>query len=575
MGKRFINGLDFANMVYSAADVLKAQVNTVNGLNVFPVPDGDTGTNMNMTLISGVEMLRKKATHHLGQNAEALSKGLLMGARGNSGVILSQIFRGVAKGAADLEEMNAAQFAAALQKGVDTAYQAVVKPVEGTILTVARESAKHGVQISRRVQDITQLMEEVLNKAKEALARTPEQLPVLKQVGVVDSGGQGLVFVYEGFLAALKQEEVPGAIDYTPIPMPAELPVVSAAAQELQEKAQSRLATEDIEFLYDMEFFIDIAERKVPGSVFDIEQFRQELAKDGDSILVIEDDQFVKVHVHSRKPGDVFNLAMQYGELSRFHIENMREQHRKIVDPAVPGSEEQSIVPVSGAVDGVTEGKRKFGIVAVAVGEGISEIFSSIGVDYVLSGGQTMNPSTEDIVQAIEKVNAEKVFVLPNNSNIILAAEQAKELVEAEVAVIPAKTIPQGMAAALAFQEGENFETNQDIMNRALSQVRSGQITKSIRQTTIDDVEIQEGDYLAILDSKITAASSDILEAATALFEAMIVSGDEVITILRGEDAQQSETDQMVQFIEERYPDVELDILDGGQPLYPYLFAVE
>ncbi|MFD2670189.1 DAK2 domain-containing protein [Marinicrinis sediminis] len=581
MSKRFINGMDFANMVYSAADVLKSQVETVNGLNVFPVPDGDTGTNMNMTLTSGVEMLRRKQSEHLGQNAEALSKGLLMGARGNSGVILSQLFRGFAKGAAGLEQMDVHQFAAALQSGVDMAYQAVVKPVEGTILTVSREAAKHAQQAAKRNAEMEAFMADVLDKAKEALANTPNQLPVLKQVGVVDSGGQGLVFVYEGFLAVLRNgASVPhqadfGRTNYSPIAVQIDEPVVSRAAQELQESAQAKLATEDIEFLYDMEFFIDIAERKVPGTTFDEEGFRTELAKDGDSILVIVDDEQVKVHVHSRKPGDVFNLAMKYGELNRFHIENMREQHRKIIDEPAKGAAD-SASPEAFVAETSDVEKKPFGLVAVAVGEGITEIFNSIGVDYVLSGGQTMNPSTEDILQAIEQVEAEHVFILPNNSNIILAAQQAKEVCETtEISVIPTKTIPQGMAAAIAFQESESAEVNEDLMIRATKLVRSGQITQSIRDTTIDEVEIHEGDYLAIVDGKITAAKADLMEAIQQLVAKMFEEGDEVMTILTGAQADEEATSQIIAHIETEYPDVELDVLEGGQPLYPYLFSVE
>lgn len=569
MSKRFINGYEFTSMVEAGARLLKVNVDTVNGLNVFPVPDGDTGTNMNMTITSGVEHLRKSAGEHIGKTSEVLSKGLLMGARGNSGVILSQLFRGFAKSVHAFDKITVQQFAAALQSGVDTAYAAVVRPVEGTILTVSREAAKHAAYMAKRTDDITEFMIEVHEKAKEALARTPDLLPVLKQVGVVDSGGQGLVFIYEGFVRSLTGQEQAGdeqelasvsgrapKVDYTPIP-------VDLSEKRMVDKAQAQLATEDIEFPYDMEFFI----LRTPGAPEFVEaSFRAELEKTGDSILIITDDDVVKVHVHSKAPGEVLNLALPFGELTRFHIENMRETHRGILEEE----------PEEAAEETVEEPELKpYGMVAVAAGEGITEILQSLGVDYVLSGGQTMNPSTEDLLQAVQSVQAERVFIFPNNSNIILAAEQAKELAEKEIIVVPTKTIPQGMAAVLAFQEHQAADENLAAMTQAFKQVRSGQITESIRDTQMDDVDIRKGDYIGILENKIVSSTDDIVQTGQRLIDRLIESGDEIVTILTGAGADQQQTDALLQYVEEQYPQVEVEVHAGGQPVYHYLFSAE
>ncbi len=559
-------------MITVSTQRLAEEVETVNALNVFPVPDGDTGINMSMTLTSGNEYLRENMSDHIGHCAAAFSKGLLMGARGNSGVILSQLFRGFATAVSDKEKINSEQFAAALQKGVDMAYQAVVKPVEGTILTVSKSSAKAGVQAAKYHEDILEVMSEVYQESGVALAKTPDQLAVLKQVGVVDSGGQGLVFIYEGFMKALSGKEVDDFI----------IPEKKPLSQQFKKtfdpmKAQSQLATEDIEFLYDMEFFIDIGAGKVSGSTFDADIFRQQLAEDGDSILVIQDEDFVKVHVHSRKPGDVFNYAIQYGELSRFQIENMREQHRDIVEVKSIDVESNNSADTSegSSVVEANEARQPYGMVAVAVGEGIKEVLQSIGVDVILSGGQTMNPSTEEIVQAIKETNADQVFVFPNNSNIIMAAQQAKELVDVDVAVIPTKTISQGMVSALVFQEHLDFTENMEQMKEAISTVKSGQITHAVRDTEIDGVAIKEGDYLAIEDGSIITAESNIVDAVKHLIDHMIVNEDEIMTIFTGEDAEEETTKELTSYIEEKYEDIELDVLEGGQPLYPYLLSIE
>ncbi|MBP1961220.1 DAK2 domain-containing protein [Paenibacillus aceris] len=577
MSKRFIsiNGNDFTAMVLAGADNLRRNVDKVNGLNVFPVPDGDTGTNMNLTLTAGCEELKKKPSSHIGKAADALSKGLLMGARGNSGVILSQLFRGFAKHVHDLENVNAQQFAAALQQGVETAYKAVVKPVEGTILTVSKEAAKHATQY-RRGGDLLDLMLEVLSKAKEALARTPEQLAVLKQVGVVDAGGQGLVCVYEGFVTALNGGLVQVEEDYAM--MDTRLDTVSVVpglnlAKEVHAHlpAQAHIATEDIEFGYCTEFMLTIAPGKVKGLVFDEDKFREQLGKLGDSLLVVADDELVKVHIHAEYPGEVMNQAMNYGALSRIKIENMRDQHSHILeDMTTEGYETPVLTTVAAAAPA-----KPYGFVAVALGEGITEILSSVGVDVVLSGGQTMNPSTEDIVNAVNSIDAETIYVLPNNSNIILAAQQAADLVDKTLIVIPSKSIPQGLAAILAFQEKADAKTNTEAMQESLRRVKSGQVTYAVRDTNMDGIDIKQGHFIGIQDGRIVSSQPSLMDACKKLLEEMIDEGSEIVTILTGEDAVEDETDELEAFIEAVYPEIEVELHPGGQPLYAYLFSVE
>lgn len=588
LSKRSLNGTDFTAMVFAGAQRLAEQAEHVNSLNVFPVPDGDTGTNMNLTMTAGVAELKNNGTGEIGSLAGTLSKGLLMGARGNSGVILSQLFRGFSRYAAPYEELNTVQFAAALQSGVDTAYKAVVKPVEGTILTVAKESAKHAVYCARRITDVVELMTEVLTKAREALAGTPDLLPILKQVGVVDSGGQGLVYIYEGFMEALTKGNIPGHVPakgQATAPVSQTAPVVPRVITHTPVSAQARLETEDIEFLYDMEFFINRQLGGVNNAAFDEDKFRKDLSINGDSIIVIADDEVIKVHVHSKEPGEVMNLALRYGEITQIHILNMREQHRDLLStgmdsasmpelfadiPAVPVREpEPAELPAHELAP--------YGFIAVASGQGISDIFTSLGVDVVLSGGQTMNPSTEDFVKAIHSISAQHVFVLPNNSNIILAAQQAKDLLEGErsVTVIPSKSIPQGIAAAFAFQEEDHVESNSNNMLSAVKNVKTGQVTTAVRDTVFDDLEITAGHYIGIADSKIVATESGLLETSQQLIANMLAGGDEIVTILAGEEATNEMTESLATWIHEHYPQVEVETHSGGQPIYYYLFSVE
>ncbi|ETT50908.1 MULTISPECIES: DAK2 domain-containing protein [unclassified Paenibacillus] len=593
MSKRSINGTDFTAMVLAGAEMLQQHAEHVNSLNVFPVPDGDTGTNMNLTMTAGANELKRNNTASVGQCAGVLSKGLLMGARGNSGVILSQLFRGLGRYAAQYDELNTQQFAAALQTGVDTAYKAVVKPVEGTILTVAKEAARHAVYYARRTTDITELMTEVLAKAKEALAHTPELLPVLKQVGVVDSGGQGLVYIYEGFHQHLTSGAVSASVQ-TPVQGQAAAPVSVPAPvltkpehllSSVQSSAQSQLHTEDIEFLYDMEFFIN---RQLGASVkadFDEEAFRKALSVNGDSIIVISDDETIKVHVHSKTPGEVLNLALVHGEITQIHILNMREQHRDLLTAGM------DIAPMPDVFADIPEEKASvqapavppaddlapYGFIAVSSGDGISDIFRSLGVDAILAGGQTMNPSTEDFVNAISSISAKHIYILPNNSNIVLAAQQAKELLEGEreITVIPSKSIPQGISAAFAFQEEDAVDTNTSNMLEAIAQVKSGQITNAVRDTVMENLEIKSGQYIGIESSKIVAAADDLLTVSKELLSSMLVNGDEIVTVLTGADTEADITDALGSWLEETYPQVEVEIHEGGQPLYYYLFSVE
>jgi hypothetical protein len=542
-----------------------------------------------------VEELKKRPSGHIGKAAESLAKGLLMGARGNSGVILSQLFRGFAKAVQDQPEIDSQQFAAALQNGVDTAYKAVVKPVEGTILTVSREAAKHAVSFSKRTADVSELLKETVKKGYETLAKTPDYLPVLKQVGVVDAGGQGLLYIYEGFISALmgeagehfeaggtaapKPEQTAVAGDDQPL---AEVNLAQAAHGGAQpRRAQAKLATRDIEQGYCTEFMVKLMPGKVKGLVFDEARFREQLSAHGDSLLVVADDEMVKIHIHAEYPGNVMNLAMQYGELTRIKIENMREQHAHILQEEAEELYGEGIAVSSemklqhGGLP-IKPERKPFGFVAVSVGSGISEIFRSLGVDEVLFGGQTMNPSTEDIVKAVERVEADTVFILPNNSNIVMAAQQVKDVVEDKtVVVIPSKTIPQGISAVLAFQDQADAESNTEQMIRAMKQVQSGQVTFAVRDTKMEGIDIREGDYIGIHDGKIVASHPELLQTCKQLIDSLLEGGAEIVTIYAGEDAEEEQTEQLAAWIGERHRDAEVEVHQGGQPLYYYIISAE
>jgi hypothetical protein len=556
-----LDGRRFAEMVIQGANHLAANAKFVDALNVFPVPDGDTGTNMNLSMTSGAKEVKNNSNDHIGKVGVALSKGLLMGARGNSGVILSQLFRGFSKAVESKSSISGKDFAAALDSGVETAYKAVMKPVEGTILTVAKDSAKKGVQTAQTSDDLIVIMEEVLREAKASLKRTPDLLPVLKEVGVVDSGGQGLVFVYEGFLAELKGEKLPDS----PASLPSMTDMVSA---EHHRSVQSHISTEEIVFGYCTEFMVRFEKDKVAKHPFKEEKFRNDLSQYGDSLLVIADDDVVKVHIHSEQPGNVLTYGLRYGNLINMKIENMRLQHTNIVgETQTPLVTEQSHVQKE---------KQEYGVVTVSMGPGIADLFKSIGAQAVIEGGQTMNPSTEDIVKAVKKVNAKKVFILPNNKNIIMAAEQAANVAEdEEIYVIPSKTVPQGLSALLAFNPAGDVTSNQAAMKEALQHVKTGQITFAVRDTQIDGLEIEKDDFMGLAEGKIVVKNKNKLKVAEELLSQMVDEDSEILTIIYGEGVTTEEVNSVTAFVEENFPDVEVEIHNGGQPLYSFIFSIE
>ncbi|KMY53578.1 hypothetical protein AC623_05900 [Bacillus sp. FJAT-27231] len=552
-----LEGKRFADMVQAGAAHLSAHADMVDALNVFPVPDGDTGTNMNLSMTSGAKEVQQNISAHFGKTAAALSKGLLMGARGNSGVILSQLFRGFSKAVEQKQEVTGKELAQAFEAGVETAYKAVMKPVEGTILTVAKDAAKKAVSVAKKQADIVVIVEELVKEARASLERTPDYLPVLKEVGVVDSGGQGLLLVYEGFLAELKGEKLPETAGITPNMDE----LVSAAHHK---SIQSFMDTSAIEFGYCTEFMVRFEEDKIKRNPFSEEKFRADLSEYGDSLLVIADDEIAKVHIHSEQPGNVLTYGQRYGSLINMKIENMRQQHSDIVG-----------TPAKEPVAAVQKEKQEMGVVTVCMGEGIAQLFESIGASAVIEGGQTMNPSTEDIVKAIEQVHANKVILLPNNKNIIMAAEQAAEVVNMEAVVVPSKTVPQGMSALLAYNPEASLEENKAAMTAALAHVKTGQITFAVRDTNIDGIEIAKDDFMGIADGKILLTDKNKVTAAKELIRTMIDDESEIVTIIYGEDASEQEVEEVTSFIEEQFEEVEVEVHNGKQPLYSFIFAVE
>lgn len=560
-----INKLDgelFSQMVLIGASNLSKNAKMVDALNVFPVPDGDTGTNMNLSITSGAKEVRNNPTNHIGKVGAHFARGLLMGARGNSGVILSQLFRGFSKAIETKETIDSTEFAKALESGVETAYKAVMKPVEGTILTVAKDAAKKAVQTAKKQKDIVTVMEETLKEAKASLKRTPELLPVLKEVGVVDSGGQGLVTIYEGFLAVLKGEALPEVSESAPS-------MDELVNAEHHKSVQSHLSTDDIEFGYCTEFMVRFEADKIHENPFSEQQFRQDLSQFGDSLLVVSDDDIVKVHIHAEHPGDVLNYGQKYGNLINMKIENMRQQHTTILELDQHSGAEQPTAKAEAPK------KQPFGIVAVAMGEGISNLFKSLGASVVIEGGQTMNPSTEDIINAIEQANAEEIIILPNNKNIIMAAEQAASVVDGKVAVVKSKTVPQGMSALLAFNPSITLDENEEAMSEALLQVKTGQVTFAVRDTTIDGLEIKKDDFMGIADGQIVTTERDANSVAKSLLSRMMDEDDEIITIIQGQDVTDEQVSELVSFLEEEYEDLEIEVHKGDQPLYPYIFSIE
>lgn len=557
-----ITETEFRKMILTSSDRLNKNAEFINSLNVFPVPDGDTGTNMSLSFASGSKYVSESTSANVGDLAQALAKGLLMGARGNSGVILSQVFRGFAKSVSNKKELTPQDLAQALQGGVETAYKAVMKPQEGTILTVARKSAEAAKKVAKDGGDIVAVMKDTYEAAEAALKTTPDLLPVLKEVGVVDSGGQGLTFVYQGFYDALS-----GNVRDDEVHKPSPVEMDEMVSAEHHKSAQGKLNTEDIKYGYCTEIMVRLGAGRLVENKFDYDEFRGYLAEIGDSLLVIADDEVVKVHVHTEHPGMVLSYGQKFGSLIKVKVDNMRLQHETILEKDEEEEREEEISE--------NEISGDYGIIAIASGEGVAEIFKNLGATYVLSGGQTMNPSTQDIVDAIAKTKKDKVIILPNNKNIFLAADQAAEVCDVDAVVVPSKTIAQGMAAMLGFSKDADLEENKEAMTDELDTVISGQVTIAVRDTTIEGREIKKDDYMGIVDGNIVVTNPDRKEAAIEMVKAMLDEDSEVVTIIYGEDGNKEEAEAIETAVSELDEDLEIEIHEGNQPVYPYLISVE
>lgn len=546
-----INGLVLAKMIDLGSKNLTKNAEKINSLNVFPVPDGDTGTNMNLSMSSGAKETAANVVENIGELGKSFSKGLLMGARGNSGVILSQLFRGMTQHIADKSEIDAKEFAAAIQNGVSIAYKAIIKPVEGTILTVAREAAEAGVKAAENTTSIIEVMDAIYLEAQESLKRTPELLPILKEVGVVDSGGQGLVCVYQGFVAALKGEEIEG------------LDTVETNVVDMQfedDHDMDFMSPEDIVYGFCTEFTVRLDKDK---KEFNEDKFREDMSKFGDSLLVISDSEYVKIHVHTETPGEVFNYGQQYGELIKIKSDNMREQHREVLRKQ---EAKQASAPKE---------VKEQAMISISMGAGLSKVLKSMGVDYIVEGGQTMNPSTEDIMKAIKEVNAKNIYIFPNNKNIQLAAKQAAELAEENVFVIESKTAPQGLAAVMVFNSQLSPEENFANMQEVLSTVSTLEVTHAVRDTNIEGVEIKKDQFMGIKDGKIVVSDLSLNTVLEELLEKSLDEDKEIVTLYLGEDSTDEYTDFLEELLENKYPDVEVELIESGQPVYPYIIGVE
>ncbi len=544
-----IDGSLFKQMIINGAVNLENNSDSIDQLNVFPVPDGDTGTNMKLTLNSGAKEIINLNSNSISEIAKKLSRGLLMGARGNSGVILSQLFRGFASGVEGCDNVDTVGFSKALKKGVETAYKAVMKPVEGTILTVSRESAEEASRMANPEMSFEELLGRLLAEAKRSLNRTPDLLPILKEVGVVDSGGAGLVTIYEGFAKAINGEILK----------------LNETKEKSTQNAQSQFATEDIHFTYCTEFILQLDKEKTKTNPFTEARLSNFLLNIGDSLVVVQDEDMVKVHVHTNEPGVALNFAQKYGEFLKLKIENMKEQHSTIVSEADASHEPKKEVE-----------KKEYGIIAVCSGEGLANIFKEMGCDYIISGGQTMNPSTEDFLKAIKEVNAKNVIILPNNSNIIMAANQAAEVTDdVLVKVVPTKTIPQGYSSLLIFNPAADIESNYNGMLEQMNEVKSGQVTYAVRDTQYNGIVIKKDDYMGIFEKNIVTSDHNRLEVTLSLLSKMVDDETEIVTVFYGDDVNEEEVESISEFIESNYKDVELEILEGNQPVYSYIIAIE
>ena len=543
-----------AKMFLAGAKNLDAKKEWINELNVFPVPDGDTGTNMSMTIMSAAREVSALEKPEMKALAKAISSGSLRGARGNSGVILSQLFRGFTKVIAEYDEINVQILSDSFQKAVETAYKAVMKPKEGTILTVAKGMSDRALELCDDTEDLVYFCEEVIKEGDRVLDLTPEMLPVLKEAGVVDSGGQGLLEVLRGAIDGFLGKEV----DYSDFEKTAGPAVTKISPQ----------AEADIKFGYCTEFII-LLDKTLP--IEEEHKFKEFLTSIGDSIVLVADDEIVKVHVHTNHPGQAIERALTYGALSRMKIDNMREEHQeKLIKDAEKLAKQQA------EEEKKQEPAKEVGFIAVSAGDGLTDIFKELGVDYLIEGGQTMNPSTEDMLNAIDKVNAKAIYILPNNKNIILAANQARDLTEdKEIIVVPTKTVPQGVTALISYVPEKSLEENTEEMTEAIARVKTGQITYAVRDTRIEDNEIHEGDIMGIGDKGILAVGSGKEKVAEDTVAAMMTDDAEVISVYYGADASEEKAEELAATLEEKYPDCEVEVNYGGQPIYYYIISVE
>ena len=560
-----INSKLLARMLLAGAKNLDSKKDWINELNVFPVPDGDTGTNMTMTIMSAAKEVSSLTEPTMAELAKAISSGSLRGARGNSGVILSQLFRGFCKVIKEYDEIDVTILCEACQKAVETAYKAVMKPKEGTILTVAKGAAEKALELSDETEDVVTFVEEVIKQAEYVLDQTPEMLPVLKQAGVVDSGGQGLVQVLKGAYDALIGKEIDYTIEGAP---------TGAAPAKISAETEA-----EIKFGYCTEFIIVL---NAPMSDNEEHAYKAFLESIGDSIVVVADDEIVKTHVHTNDPGLALQKALTFGSLSKIKIDNMREEHQEklIKDSqklaAQQKAEEEAYEAAQADEKTNNMPAKEMGFVSVSIGEGMNEVFRGLGVDYLIEGGQTMNPSTEDMLNAIEHVNAKTVFILPNNKNIIMAANQAVDLVEdKQIIVIPTKTIPQGVTALVNYIPDHSAEENKEQMMAEIENVKTGQVTYAVRDTEIDGKTIKQNDFMGIGDKSILSVGTDLRATTLEMVDAMVDEDSAIVSIYFGSDSDEDSANELAAAIEEKYPDVEVEVNDGGQPIYYYVISVE
>lgn len=558
-----IDAMLLQKMFLSGAKSIEAEKEYINELNVFPVPDGDTGTNMTLTIMAAAKEVSQIKTPTMETLAKAISSGSLRGARGNSGVILSQLFRGFTKEIAECKAIDVTVMSNAFAKAVETAYKAVMKPKEGTILTVARGGAEKAAELALETDDMEYFGGEILKYMEEVLEHTPELLPVLKEAGVVDSGGQGLIVILKGAFDAMLGKEVEFAASYDK----------TASVRMPFSINTKNIETSDIKFGYCTEFIILLEKEYNDKKELEFKNFLESI---GDSIVIVSDDEIVKVHVHTNEPGTAIQKALTFGQLSSIKIDNMREEHQeKVIKEA---DKKNAAKP---AVKAMADPRKAVGFIAVSAGCGLNDIFKGLGVDYIIEGGQTMNPSTEDMLNAIEKINADAIFILPNNSNIILAAQQAKKMTEAnmlqnkEIIVIPSKTIPQGITALINYMFDKPLSENEQRMTDEMKKVKTGQVTYAIRDTVIDGKEIKQGDIMGLNDKSILTVTSSVFETSSKLLDLMVGENDELVSIYYGEEVSLEEAESFALLISEKYPTIDVEVHSGGQPIYYYIFSVE